>query len=91
MDYEKMINETLHSLVRRFNEYSELVALNANRGHNDGTKQWNRGHEDAYEDEAKELADKLGRKINYELRESKYFAGEPNEFTIEYRAMYVTY
>ncbi len=91
MNYEKMINEMLNHLVKRFNDYSQLVALNYYKNAENGTLQWNRGKEDTYEDEARELADKLGRKVNYKMMESKYFAGEPEEFTIEYRAMFITY
>ena len=91
MNFEKTINETLNHLVARFNAYSELVALNAYKGHCDDTYQWNRGQEYAYEEEAKNLANKLGRKINYEMRDSTYYEGEPNEFVIEYRAMFLTF
>ena len=90
-NYEQMITDVLHHLVRQFNDYSELVALNYHCNCEKTTLQWNRGKEDTYEDEARELAQKLGRKVNYELRTSKYRAGEPDEFEIEYRAMYVTF
>ena len=90
-NFEKLAMNLLNHLVSRFNDYSELVALNYYRGHEENTIAWNRGHEDTYEEEARDLAGKMGRKINYEMRRSKYYEGEPNEFEIEYRAMYVTF
>lgn len=90
-NYENLARDLLNRLVGRFNTYSELVALNYYKKHEGGTIQWNRGHEDAYEDEARELAEQMVIKINYEMMKSKYFEGETEEFEIEYRAMYLTY
>lgn len=90
-NYEKMINDMLHHLVERFNAYSSLVEINRHCKHSDGTLQWNRGSECTYEEEARDLAEKLGRKVEYEMRKDTILAETPDEYEIEYRAMKVAY
>jgi len=91
MEYEKMINDMLHHLVERFNSYGQLVAINRHNNHDEGILEWNRGNRCAYEEEAIDLARKLGRKVDYEMKEEKIMKDTPNEYTVEYRIMKISY
>ena len=50
----------LEKLIGEFNDYSELVALNYNLGHDRETLDWNRGHLYCVEEMLKEFAELNG-------------------------------
>lgn len=60
----------LEKLVKDFNDYSELVALNYAKKKegkcDEGTLQWNRGNMNRIEEYMKGLADVMGVKLEYE-------------------------
>lgn len=66
----------LSRLVKDFNEYSELVALNYSKKKegkcDESTLQWNRGHLYQIEEYLKELADKLEVELVWECREHTF-------------------
>lgn len=91
VNYEDLINELLRHLVNRYNDYSQLVAINYHKKHDEGTLQWNRGSKDVYKEEAEELAQKLGRKVEYALKTEKILADTPEEYEVEYLRMSIKY
>lgn len=77
-------------LVKDFNEYAELVALNYSKikeGKCDNsTLQWNRGHLAQTENYLKELADSLGITLNWECKEHN-FGYDDWKRVLEYRTV----
>lgn len=88
---EKMIMR----LVKDFNEYSELVALNyaqMKEGNCDeGTLQWNRGNLSRIEDYLKQLVESTeGVNLNWECKEHT-FGFDDWERQLEYRTAYISW
>ncbi len=66
----------LMRLVKDFNEYSELVALNYAQkregNFDEGILEWNRGHLSQIEDYLKELSQNLGITLTWECKEHTF-------------------
>ncbi len=80
----------LMRLIKDFNEYSELVALNYSQKKegecDESTLQWNRGHLCQIEEYLKELADKLEVELVWECREHT-FGFDDWKRQLEYRTV----
>lgn len=55
----------LNRLIKDFNSYSELVALNRYRKHEEGITQWNRGSLNIIRDYLEEFAKSRGVGLNF--------------------------
>lgn len=84
----------LMRLVKDFNEYSELVALNyakIKEGEcDDSTLQWNRGNKNRIEEYLRELADSLGVNLIWECKEHE-FGYDDWKRTLEYRTVSISF
>ena len=87
------MREMLMRLVKDFNEYSELVALNYSKMKegkcDEGTLQWNRGHLYRIEEYLDELAKSLGITLNWECKEH-IFGYDDWKRTLEYRTVSIS-
>lgn len=84
----------LMRLVKDFNEYSELVALNyakIKEGEcNEETLQWNRGNKNRIEEYLRELADSLGVNLTWECKEHE-FGYDDWKRTLEYMTVSISF
>ena len=84
----------LMRLVKDFNEYSELVALNYAKIKevecDDSILQWNRGNKNRIEEYLKELADSLGVNLIWECKEHE-FGYDDWKRTLEYRTVSISF
>lgn len=84
----------LMRLVKDFNEYSELVALNYSKKKegkcDDSTLQWNRGNLSRIEDCLKELAGSLGIALYWECKEHE-FGFDDWKRMLEYRTVKISF
>jgi len=80
-------------LVKDFNNYSELVALNYSKikegNCDESTLQWNRGHLSQIEEYLKELANSLEVTLNWECREHE-FGFDDWKLMLEYRTVNIS-
>lgn len=89
-----MMNVTMiawiNKLVKDYNNYSELVALNyakKKEGECDETTlQWNRGHMYCIDEYLKELADTVGVQLEYECNAHSFGYGDWQR-TLEYQTV----
>lgn len=83
----------LMRLVKDFNDYSELVALNYAQKKegkcDEGTIQWNRGHLYQIEEYLKELAGSVGVTLHWECGEHE-FGYDDWKRTLEYRTVRIS-
>lgn len=84
----------LMRLVKDFNTYSELVALNYSKQKegkcDEGTLQWNRGHLNQIEEYLKDLASNLGVTLNWECKEHE-FGFDDWKRILEYRTIKISF
>ena len=84
----------LMRLVKDFNEYSELVALNYSKMKegkcDESLLQWNRGHLYQIEEYLKEMADSLGVTLNWECKEH-LFGYDDWKRMLEYRTVSISF
>lgn len=88
------MREMLMRLVKDFNEYSELVALNYSKMKegkcDDSILQWNRGHLYQIEEYLKEAADNAGVTLCWECKEH-IFGYNDWKRMLEYRTVSIPY
>lgn len=84
----------LMRLVKDFNEYSELVALNRSKMKegkcDDSTLQWNRGHLNRIEEYLNDAADSVGITLNWECKEHT-FGYDDWKRVLTYRTVNISY
>lgn len=87
------MKKILMRLVKDFNEYSELVALNYSKKKegkcDESTLQWNRGHLYRIEEYLKEVANSLGVTLYWECKEHE-FGFDDWKITLEYRTVRIS-
>lgn len=91
---KEMVVGLVNRLVKDFNEYSELVALNYSKMKegkcDESTLQWNRGHKYQVEEYLKELAGSLGITLIWECKEHE-FGFDDWKRMLEYRTVRVSF
>lgn len=84
----------LMRLVKDFNEYSELVALNRSKMKegkcDDSTLQWNIGHLNRIEEYLNDAADSVGITLNWECKEHT-FGYDDWKRVLTYRTVNISY
>lgn len=84
----------LMRLVKDFNEYSELVALNRSKMKegkcDDSTLQWNRGHLNRIEEYLNDAADSVRITLNWECKEHT-FGYDDWKRVLTYRTVNISY
>lgn len=88
-----MMKKILMRLVKDFNEYSELVALNYSKKKegacDESTLQWNRGNLYQIEEYLKEAADNVGVTLDWECKEHE-FGFDDWKRVLEYRTVKIS-
>lgn len=80
----KKDQEILNRLVRDYNSYSELVAINYYRKHDEGTTQWNRGSLNIIEIYLEEFIKSRGVELTYTLGTHPFLDYELEYTTVSY-------
>jgi len=78
--------EILNRLVKDYNSYSELVALNYYRKHEEGITLWNRGSLNIIEGYLDEFAKSIGVELTYTLGTHPFLNYELEYTTASYTA-----
>lgn len=80
----KKDQEILNRLVRDYNSYSELVALNRYKKHEEGITEWNRGSLNTIRDYLEEFAKSIGVELTYSRGTHPFLDYELEYTTVSY-------